>query len=53
MIEDNLEYSIDLANNDIKVFLIDRPWNQKYNSEIHKNITKIYSWNEINPLSLT
>jgi uncharacterized HAD superfamily protein len=53
MIEDNLEYAIELANNGIKVFLLDKPWNQKYNPEIHKSITKIYSWDEINPLSLT
>ena len=41
MIEDNLEFSIDLAKSGIKVFLIDNPWNQNHDPKIHKNIIKV------------
>lgn len=47
MIEDNLDYAIEMANASIKMYLIDKPWNQKFNPDIHKGITKFYDWSEL------
>lgn len=47
MIEDNLDYAIDMANIGVKMYLIDKPWNKQYNPEIHKWITKVNGWDEI------
>lgn len=47
MIEDNLDYSRELANKWIKVWLIDRPWNISYDKKIDKNIVKFKKWNEV------
>lgn len=47
MIEDNLEYAMELANAGIKVYLLDRPWNQDYDPQIHKNIIKVKGWKDI------
>ncbi len=47
MIEDNLENAIDCANIGIKVYLLDKPWNQNYDKKIHKWIIKVKNWNEI------
>ena len=48
MIEDSLEYALECAEREVKVFLLDAPWNQ--NGE-HKNIRRIYGypnyWREI------
>jgi len=46
MIEDDLDYSLELAKNWIKVFLLSKPWNI-YRNETHKNIVKVDSWDEI------
>lgn len=48
IIEDNLENSIKYAQNGMQVILLDKPRNQEYDAIIHKNITKVYSWDEIN-----
>lgn len=48
MIEDNLDYAIDMANIGVQIYLIDKPRNKQYNPEIHKWIMKVYGWNEIN-----
>ncbi|HRX63843.1 MAG TPA: hypothetical protein P5060_01930 [Candidatus Absconditabacterales bacterium] len=47
IIEDNLENAIDCANAGVKVYLIDKPWNQGYDKKKHKGIVKIYSRSEI------
>ncbi len=47
MIEDNINYAIELANAWIKMYLLDKPWNKQYNQELHKWITKIYNWSEL------
>jgi len=47
IIEDNLENAIECANEWIKVYLIDKPWNQNYDKKKHKWITKVSSWSEI------
>lgn len=47
MIEDNLDYAIDMANIGVKIYLIDKPWNKQYNPKIHKWIIKVNGWNEI------
>ena len=45
MIEDNLEYAIDLATAGIQTYLLDKPWNKKYEKELYPNIIKV-SWRE-------
>lgn len=47
MIEDNLNYALELANAWVKMYLLDRPWNQRFDPEIHHGITKFYDWNEL------
>ena len=41
MIEDNLEYAIDLATAGIQTYLLDKPWNKKYEKELYPNIIKV------------
>lgn len=48
MIEDNLDFALELAQFGIKVYLLDKPWNRHYNSLIHLWVTKVYSRSEIN-----
>jgi uncharacterized HAD superfamily protein len=45
IIEDNADYALDCAENGIKVFLLDKPWNKNY--EKHENIIKVDNWEEI------
>ena len=45
MVEDNLDYAIDLANAGIKTYLLDKPWNQKYVKNVYPNINKVF-WRE-------
>jgi len=47
MIEDNLDYAIDMANVGVKMYLIDKPWNKQYNPEIYKWIIKVNGRSEI------
>ncbi len=47
MIEDNLNYAIELANAGIKMYLLDKPWNKRFDTEIHDGITKFYDRNEL------
>ena len=42
MVEDNLDYAIDLANAGIKTYLLDKPWNQKYVKNVYPNINKVF-----------
>lgn len=44
MIEDDINNANDLAKSDIKVFLLDQPWNQ---GDAGKNIERVFSWTEI------
>ena len=46
IIEDNLNTCIDCANNWIKCFLLDKPWNQC--NSLPDWITRVFSWYEIN-----
>lgn len=46
MIEDNLDYALDLANNWIACFLLEKPWN-KHRTEVHPKIKKVKNWEEI------
>ena len=45
MIEDSPEYAKNIAKKGIRVFLLDKPWNQDY--EQHPNIIKINHWKEV------
>jgi len=47
MIEDNLDYAIEMANAGIKMYLLDKPWNQRFDPEVNKGITKVSSWSEL------
>lgn len=47
MIEDNLDFAMELASFWIKVYLLDKPWNCHYNPLIHLWVQKVYNWSEI------
>lgn len=47
MIEDNLDYAMELANAWVKMYLLDKPWNKRFDPEIHHGITKFYDWSEL------
>lgn len=46
IIEDNTDYALEFANNDIKVIILEKPWN-KHRTEKHKNIIRVKNWHEI------
>ena len=46
MIEDNPDYALELAENWIKTYLLEKPWNKHVKK--HKNIILVKSWDEIN-----
>lgn len=46
MVEDNMDYAFELAQNGIKTFLLEKPWN-KGRKEEHKNLIRVKNWNEI------
>lgn len=48
IIEDNLENAEECAKEWIKVYLLDKPWNQNYDKKKHKGIIKVNSWADIN-----
>jgi len=45
IIEDHIDNAIDCAENGIKVFLIDAPWNQT--DDLPENVIRVKSWKEI------
>jgi uncharacterized HAD superfamily protein len=45
MIEDSSKIALECAQNRIKVFLMDKPWNQDLN--INENILRVKNWKEI------
>jgi uncharacterized HAD superfamily protein len=45
MIEDHAPAAFECADNGIKVFLMDKPWNRNYNH--NPNITRVKNWQEI------
>jgi uncharacterized HAD superfamily protein len=47
MIEDNLDYAIELANNWIITFVLEKPWNS-YRSEHYENVIRVWDWNWVN-----
>ncbi len=42
MVEDDLHYAQELADNGIKVYLLDKPRNKQYHNGMHPNIIKIH-----------
>jgi len=46
MIEDDIDYTLELAKWWIKVFLLKKPWNRE-RKEKHRNIVKVNWWEEI------
>lgn len=46
MIEDNLDFALELAKNGIKTFLLEKPWNI-HRFETHDNIIKVKNWKDI------
>ena len=46
MIEDNYDYATELANNWIKTYLLEKPWNN-WQENYHENIVKIKYWDDI------
>lgn len=47
MVEDIFDYALDLAENWIYTFLLEKPWNKHITLE-HENIKRIKHWSEIN-----
>ena len=45
IIEDAIHFATECAENGIKVYLIDQPWNKEVS--LHKNITRFHSWSDI------
>lgn len=45
MIEDNMDYAIELAKNDVKTYLLKKPWNS-HRKEKHENLIKINHWDK-------
>jgi len=48
-IEDNLEYALECAGPNRKVYLLDYPWNQT--DELPEGVKRVYSWKEIGELA--
>jgi len=46
MVEDNMDYAFELAQNGVKTFLLEKPWN-KERKEQHKNLIRVKNWDEI------
>ena len=46
MVEDNMDYAFELAENGIKTFLLEKPWNKKRKEE-HQKLIRIKNWNNI------
>ena len=44
-IEDHLDFAYDCASLDIKILLMNMPWNQT--KKLPENIIRVYSWKEI------
>ncbi len=44
MIEDDIKHSKNCADAGIKVFLLDKPWNQNFE---HENVVRVKDWREI------
>lgn len=45
MIEDNMDYALELAKNWIKTYILEKPWNID-RKETHDNLIKIKKWKE-------
>ncbi|MDD3646346.1 MAG: HAD hydrolase-like protein [Candidatus Gracilibacteria bacterium] len=46
MIEDNYDYAVELAQNGIKTYLLEKPWNS-WQDGVHENIIRVKSWENI------
>ena len=46
MVEDSLKQAYDCAKQEVKVLLLDYPWN-KVSEKLPENIKRVYSWKEI------
>lgn len=46
MIEDNIDFALELAHNGIASFLLEKPWNRQRLDE-HPLITRVKNWDEV------
>jgi len=46
MIEDNLDFALELAENGIKSYVLEQPWNRA-RTEQHEKIKRVINWQEI------
>jgi uncharacterized HAD superfamily protein len=44
IVEDSIEYAMECAENNVKVVLLDKPWNQE--KSLPNNIVRAYTWKE-------
>jgi hypothetical protein len=46
MIEDNLDFALELAENGIKSYVLEQPWNRT-RTEQHEKVKRVANWQEI------
>lgn len=46
MIEDNLDFALELAENNIASYVLEKPWNC-WTTTYHEKITRVTDWQEI------
>ena len=46
MVDDNLDYALELAENGVTAIVLEKPWN-KDRTETHPNIIRVKDWSEI------
>lgn len=46
MIDDNIDFAIELVENGIVTIMLERPWN-RHRTEIHSSLIRVKHWEEI------
>lgn len=46
VVDDNLDFALEMAGKGIEVYVLERPWN-RHRKESHPHITRIKEWGDI------
>jgi uncharacterized HAD superfamily protein len=46
MVDDNMDFALDLAESGVRTYVIERPWNRR-RTEIHPLLVRVPGWNQI------
>lgn len=46
VVDDNLDFALEMAEKGIEVYVLDRPWN-RHRTEFHNSITRVQDWKKI------